>query len=100
MEIMLPQNRTLEEMKINDFLTQNTIYLDNEIDREVQVMFCRQLRKLSMQELAKPKEEQKSIKIRISNYGGSIHSVFAMVSDIEYWQEQGIIIEIYDEKAY
>ena len=95
MEIMLPQNRIFEEMKINDFLTHNTIYLDNEIDREVQVMFCRQLRKLATKELEKPKEEQNSIKIRISNYGGSIHSVFAMVSDIEYWQEQGIIIETY-----
>jgi ATP-dependent Clp protease protease subunit len=95
MEIMIPQNRALEEMKLNDFLYQNTIYLDCEIDRESQVMFCRQLRKLSIQELAKPKDEQKHIKVRISSFGGAIVSVFAMVSDMEYWQEQGIIIETY-----
>ena len=89
----MPQNRALEEMKLNDFLYQNTIYLDCEINREVQVLFCRQLRKLSTQELAKPKEDQKHIKVRISSFGGWIVSVFAMVSDMEYWQEQGIIIE-------
>lgn len=97
MELMIPQNRALEEMKLNDFLTQNTIYLDCEIDRETQVMFCRQLRKLATQELSKPKEEQKHIKIRISSFGGAIVCVFAMVSDMEYWQEQGIIIETYGD---
>ena len=95
MEIMIPQNRTLEEMKLNDFLSQNLIYLDTEIDREAQILFCRQLRKLANQELLKPKEEQKHIKIRISSFGGMVVSVFAMISDMEYWQEKGIIIETY-----
>ena len=95
MEIMIPQNKALEEMKLNDFLSLNTIYLDTEIDREAQILFCRQLRKLANQELLKPLEEQKHIKIRISSFGGMIVSVFAMVSDMEYYQEKGIIIETY-----
>ena len=96
MEMMMqPSNRIFEEMKLNDFLHNNTIYLDCEIDRDSQVMFCRQLRKLATQELEKPIEEQNSIKIRISSFGGWVCSVFAMISDMEYWQEQGIIIETY-----
>lgn len=96
MEI-IQQNRILEEMKVNDYLKNNTIYLDCEIDRESQVRFCRELRKLSEQELVKPKSEQKHIKIRISSFGGWVCSVFAMVSYMEYWQEKGIIIETYGD---
>lgn len=94
---MLPsrQSGILDEMKMNDYLKQNTIYLDCEIDRESQVIFCRQLRKLAEQELAKPESERNHIKIKISSFGGWICSVFAMISYMEYWQEQGIIIETY-----
>jgi ATP-dependent protease ClpP protease subunit len=97
MEMLIPQNRVLEEMKINDYLKNNTIYLDCEIDRESQVRFCRELRKLAEQELAKPKLEQKSVKVRISSFGGWVVSVFAMVSYMEYWQEKGLIIETYGD---
>lgn len=88
-------NKLLEEMKYIDYLNENTIYLDCEIDRESQVMFCRQLRKLALKELAKPQDERENIKIRISSFGGWVCSVFAMISDMEYWQEQGLIIETY-----
>lgn len=95
MELIMPQDNILQEMKINDYLKNNTIYLDCEIDRESQVRFCRELRKLAEQELAKPKDEQKSVKVRISSFGGWVCSVFAMVSYMEYWQEQGLIIETF-----
>jgi ATP-dependent protease ClpP protease subunit len=95
MDINNSQNRLLEEMKINDYLKCNTIYLDTEIDRNSQVLFCRQLRKLATQELDKPIDDRKHIKILISSFGGSVWSVFAMVSLMEYYQEQGIIIETY-----
>ena len=89
------ENPLLMEMKKNDFLHNNTIYLDCEIDRESQVMFCRQLRKLAERELVKPEKERQPIKIRISSFGGWVCSVFAMISDMEMWQEKGIIIETY-----
>ena len=89
------ENPLLMEMKKNDFLHNNTIYLDCEIDRESQVMFCRQLRKLAEKELVKPEKERQPIKIRISSFGGWVCSVFAMISDMEMWQEKGIIIETY-----
>ena len=98
MEAMFqPQNRILEQMKLNDYLNNNTIYLDCEIDRESQVVFCRQLKKLAEQELAKPEDERESIKVRISSFGGWVCAVFAMISYMEYWQEQGIIIETYGD---
>lgn len=92
---VVPQNTVLQEMKINDYLKENIIYIDCEIDRESQVKFCRELRKLATQELAKPQDNRKNIKVRISSFGGWVCSVFAMVSYMEYWQEQGIIIETY-----
>ena len=88
-------NKVLEEMKINDYLKENTIYLDCEIDRESQVIFCRQLRKLANKELPKPIDKRDPIIIRISSFGGWVCSVFAMISDMEMWQEKGIIIETY-----
>ena len=94
-EQFVPINRVLEEMKINDYLKENTIYLDCEIDRESQVIFCRQLRKLANKELSKPIDERKPIIVRISSFGGWVCSVFAMISDMEMWQEKGIIIETY-----
>lgn len=93
--IMFMENQLLTEMKKNDYLYNNTIYLDTEIDRESQVLFCRQLRKLSEKELLKPESERNHIKIRISSFGGWVCSVFAMISDMEMWQEKGIIIETY-----
>lgn len=83
------------EMKIIDYLKENTIYLDCEIDRSSQTLFCRQLRKLTAQELSKPISDRKNIKIRISSFGGWVGATFAMISEMEYTQEQGIIIETY-----
>ena len=97
MEMMVPVNRVLEEMKINDYLKHNTIYLDCEIDRESQVRFCRELRKLAEQELSKHESERQHIKIRISSFGGWVAATFAMVSYMEYWQEKGIIIETHGD---
>ena len=88
-------NRALEEMKINDFLKENTLYLDCEIDRDTQVQYCRQLRKLATKEIVKQKDEQQHIKVRISSFGGMAYAMFAMISEMEYWDEKGIIIETY-----
>lgn len=96
MDMLLnPQNAILDEMKMNDYLYRNTIYLCCEIERDEQVIFCRQLRKLAEQELAKPKSERNHIKVRISSFGGWVVAIFAMISFMEYWQEKGIIIETY-----
>jgi ATP-dependent protease ClpP protease subunit len=97
MEMIIPQNRILEEMKINDYLKSNTIYLDCEIDRESQVRFCRELRKLAENELSKTETERNPINVRISSFGGWVCAVFAMVSYMEYWQEKGVTIATYGD---
>lgn len=93
----IPQNRMFEEMKLNDYLKENTIYLDDEVDRSSQVFFCRQLRKLCEQELKKTIEDRKNIKIRICSFGGWVISLFAMTSYMEYYKEKGLILETYNE---
>lgn len=90
---METNNGLLDQMKYNDYVKHNILYLDCEIDRNSQVMFCRQLEKLAKQELAKPIEERKPITVKISSYGGVVWDVFCMVSMMEYWQEQGITIK-------
>ena len=83
----------LNQMKVNDYIKNNVIYLDTEIERESQVLFCRQLEKLALQELAKEEKDRKPITIKISSYGGVVWDVFCMVSMMEYWQEKGITIK-------
>lgn len=95
METIQPINRMFEEMIRYDYLNKNIIYLCEEVDRDSQVMFCRQLRKLGEQELLKPKAEQKPIKIRISSFGGWVVSFMAMASTMLHYQEKGLIIETY-----
>ena len=87
------QNRLLEEAKLNDYLYNNSIYLDCEIERDSQVLFSRQLRKLCEQELLKDEKDRKHIKIYISSYGGVLVDYFAMASLMLYYEEKGIIIE-------
>lgn len=93
MEQMGVDNQVLQQMKLNDYTRNNIIYLDCEIDRNSQVMFCRQLEKLAKAELGKEVKDRKNIIVKISSYGGVVWDVFAMVSMMEYWQSKGIIIE-------
>lgn len=92
-EVLQLPNSILQEMKRNDYLNNNTIYLDTEVDRDSHILFNRQLRKLAEQELKKREDERKPIKIYISSYGGSAWDFFGMVSMMEYYQDKGIIIE-------
>jgi len=94
-EQFIPINRLLEEMKLSDYLHKNIIYLDTEVDRDSQVMFCRQLSKLAEQELNKTEKDRQSIKIRISSFGGWVVGFMAMASMMLHYEEKGIIIETY-----
>lgn len=95
MEQYIIPNKLLDEAKLNDYLHENTIYLDDEVSRDSQIWFCRQLRRLGNKELSKPIKERKPIKIRISSFGGWVVSFKAMVSEMLYWQDKGLIIETY-----
>lgn len=96
MEEIIFKNKLLEDMKEIDYKYHNTIYLDCEVMRETSVLFCRQLRKLGNQELAKPENERKPIKIYISSYGGILTDYFSMASTMLMYEEKGVIIETYN----
>ena len=91
--IIQPVDMTYEAMKLNDYMYENTIYIDTELDREVQIKFGRQLKKLAENELSNPDNERENIKIKISSFGGMVTSVFYMATMLEYWQDRGLIIE-------
>ena len=93
--ILEMEDNLLTEMKKNDYLHDNTIYFDTEVDRESQVKVCRMMRKIAEKELSKPVEKRKAIKLRISSFGGSILAFFAIASEMERIKEKGIIIETY-----
>lgn len=88
-----PSANIWEEMKMNDFKKDNTIYLYDEVDRESVSIVIRQLRKACESELLKT--DRKPIKIRIMSYGGSIYDMFGLISMMEYYKEKGLIIETY-----
>ena len=94
--ILEMEDNLLSEMKKNDYLHDNTIYFDTEVDRESQVKVCRMMRKIAEKELSKSdKSTRKPIRIRISSFGGSILAFFAIASEMERIKEKGIIIETY-----
>ena len=93
--ILEMEDNLLTEMKKNDYLHDNTIYFDTEVDRESQVKVCRMMRKIAEKELSKPVEKRKAIKLRISSFGGSILAFFAIASCMQEIKEKGIIIETY-----
>lgn len=88
-------NRQLEEAKLNDYLKNNTIYLDCEVDRDSSVWFCRQLTRLAERELRKEEKDRKNIKVMINSYGGCVVDFFYIASTILRYEEKGIIIETY-----
>ena len=87
--ILEMEDNLLTEMKKNDYLHDNTIYFDTEVDRESQVKVCRMMRKIAEKELSKPVEKRKPIKIRISSFGGSILAYFAIASCMQEIKEKG-----------
>lgn len=91
-QIMLP-NPLLDQMKATDYLKNNTLYFDDEFDRDSCTLFCRQLKKLAEQELKKDEDKRQHIKVIISSYGGNVYDYYTCASLMEYYQEKGIIIE-------
>lgn len=93
MDFMMQQsNRIIDEMKINAYLTERTIYLnDNEIGEETEFLVNRMLEKIVERDRKsgiKPQDAE-SITIKISTYGGDIYATLSIISQIEYLREIG-----------
>ena len=86
-------NQLYEDMKKNDYLNKNTIYIDKEFNSDSCMLLTRQLIKLCEQELEKDESLRKHIVIIISSYGGVLDDFYTVKSFMEYYKEKGIIIE-------
>ena len=92
-----PSASIWETMKVNDFKDNNTIYLYEEVDRDSISIVSRQLRKACEYELKKKETERKPIKLRICSYGGEAYTMLGLISLMEHYIKQGIIIETYND---
>ena len=82
-------------MKYNDYIKNNTLYLEDEITMDSINMLSRQLKCLAESELLLDKNDRKPIKIIISCYGGEARSTFYFCDLMEYYINKGIEIYTY-----
>ena len=69
-------NKLLEEMKLQDYQKDNTIYIDEDITSESVELWSRQLKNLGNKQLSKSKEDKCPIKLIINCNGGSARDTF------------------------
>ena len=84
-----------DEMKRTDYMQNNTIYLDDEIDREVINALSRQLKKLGDKQLGLSTQDRTPIKLIISSCGGEVYSTFYFCDLMEYYISRGVEIHTY-----
>lgn len=90
--IMQSQSRLIDEMKINAFVNERTIYLtDEEIVEDTEFIINRMFEKIVERDKKaniKP-EDAEPIILKISSYGGHVYAFLSIVSQIEYLKELG-----------
>ena len=96
-EMLVPVNTEYLQMKQEDFLNGNAIYIDGEVDRESINYWSMQLRKLGNQELENIQNGRKTspILMYISSYGGSLVHGFYLTDLMEYYINRGVEIYTY-----
>lgn len=89
---MQSSNRFIDEMKLNAYLKERTIYLnDDEINEETEFIINRMFEKIVAND---EKEgilptEAKPIYLKISSYGGSVYASLSIISCIEQLKDMG-----------
>jgi ATP-dependent protease ClpP protease subunit len=90
--IMQSQSRVIDEMKLNAFLNERTIYInDNEIVEDTEFIINRMFEKIVERDNKagiKP-ENAKPIILKISSYGGDVFASLSIISQIEYLRDLG-----------
>lgn len=89
---MQPQNRFVEEAKINAYLNERTIYLnDNSIDEDTEFTVNRMFEKIVErdQKANISPSDAKPIILKISTYGGSVYATLSIISTIETFKDMG-----------
>ena len=88
-------NKLLEEMKLQDYQKDNTIYIDEDITSESIELWARQLKNLCNKQLSRPKEERSPVKLIINSAGGSARDTLYFIDLMEYYKKRDIEIYTY-----
>jgi len=92
MEIMIPTNKIVEEIKLNAYINERTIYLnDDTINEDTEFIVNRMFDKIVEKDQKSginPKDAEPII-LKISSYGGSVYATLSIVSTIETLKDMG-----------
>lgn len=92
MEVSLPTSRLIDEMKINAYINERTIYLtDDEITEEVEFVVNRMFERIVDKDRKaniQPKDAEPII-LKVSTYGGDVFATLSIISQVEYLKEIG-----------
>lgn len=92
MEVMIPSNKIVEEVKLNAYINERTIYLnDDSIDEDTEFIVNRMFEKIVErdQKSGINPENAEPIILKISSYGGSVYATLSIISTIEALKESG-----------
>jgi ATP-dependent Clp protease protease subunit len=91
MEILMPQDKIIEEIKINSVLRDRRIFINEEVDRDSMfkaVYFLDRI--VAIDNKANiPMSERDSIELLINSYGGSIEQGLSLISKVEELMDKG-----------
>lgn len=91
--LMQSPNRIIDEMKINAYLSERTIYINEEITEETEFIVNRMFEKITERDEKEGTKEP--INIKISSYGGNVFATLSIIAKIESLKENEYIINGY-----
>jgi ATP-dependent protease ClpP protease subunit len=92
MDYLMSQNRIIDEMKLNAYMNERTIYLtDEDINDDTEFLINRMFEKIIEADEKKgiQPQEAEPITLKISTYGGSVFATLSIISTIERLKDMG-----------
>lgn len=92
MEILMSTSKLVEEIKLNAYINERTIYLnDNSIDEETEFVVNRMFEKIVERDKISGiiPTQAEPITLKISSYGGSVFASLSIISTIETLKDNG-----------
>lgn len=95
-ELLIP-NQIVQEMKVNAFLKDRTIYLTEDITNDTELTVNRMFEKIVKRDEINNIEPKNAdpIKLKISSYGGLVTASLSIISTIETLKEKGYRVHGY-----
>lgn len=97
MNIVQYPNRIIEEIKLNAFQNERTIYINEEITEETELLINRMFEKILKNDKREGLDikDRKPINLKISSPGGSVFATLSIISTIESLKNKGYKIHGY-----